>query len=209
MVVEKRIKQKKFTEAKKLICDYIDTKQNRYRSDTWDDYLLQIARAEKDIPAIRSVSYSFIKNSFNEQYYRIYKSAFDAGEWEEEFEKLLQHYESEKNLWDDPAADLLTAEGKTERLMEYIEKKLSLEKMEKYHNFFVNAFPEKTLELFRTALDRYAAENTGRSYYEHIIEVFRKMKKIPGGGAIVADMKARYLVMYKNRRAMIEILNRG
>jgi hypothetical protein len=208
MVVEKRIKQKKFTEAKKLIHDYIDTGKNRYHSDTWDDQLLQIAQGEKDIPAIRSISYSFIKDNFKERYYRIYKSAFDAGEWEEAFENLFRHYEAKRSSWGDPAADLLAAEGKAERLMEYIGKHLSLEKMEEYHSFFADAFPEKTLALFRTALDHYAEKNTGRTHYERIVGVFNKMKKIPGGGAVTADMKARYLVTYKNRRAMIEILNR-
>jgi hypothetical protein len=92
--------------------------------------------------------------------------------------------------------------------MEHTGKHLSLEKIEKYHGFFAAAFPEKTLALFRTALDRYAAENTGRTCYEHIVAVFKKMKKIPGGDAVAADMKAQYLVTYKNRRAMIEILSR-
>ncbi|MDR3167909.1 MAG: hypothetical protein LBT93_08195 [Treponema sp.] len=208
MVVEKRITQKKFTEAKKLIHDYIDTKQNRHHSDTWDDYLLQIAREEKDIPAIRSLSYSFIKNHFNEQYYGIYKSAFSDDEWKEEFETLLRYYETQKGSWYDPAADLLAKEGKSERLMEYIGKRLSLEKLEKYHAFFAGVFPEKTLALFRKALDRYAAENVGRTYYEHIVEVFKKIKKIPSGDTVVADIKTQYLATYKNRRAMTEILNR-
>ncbi|MDR0589863.1 MAG: SWIM zinc finger family protein [Spirochaetaceae bacterium] len=207
-VVEKNIKQKKFTEAKKLIHDYIDTKQGRYHSDTWDDYLLQIARSEKDIPAIRGISYSFIKDNFNEQYYGIYKSAFSADEWAEEFENLFRHYDSKKSFWADPAADLLAAEGLAERLMEHIGKKLSLEKMEGYYAFFAAAFPEKTLALFRKALDQYAANNTGRSHYEHIVNVFKKMKKIPGGDALTADMKAQYRIKYKNRRAMMEILGR-
>jgi hypothetical protein len=208
MVVEKKIKQKKFPEAKKLIHDYIDKKENRYRSDDWDEYLLQIAQGEKDVPAVRSISYSFIKDNFEEHYYRIYKAAFNAGEWPEQFEKLLQHYGTKNSSWGDPAADLLAAEGMAERLMEHIGKKLSLEKMEKYHGFFAAAFPEKTLALFRKALDQYAENNTGRNYYEHIVEVFKKMKKIPGGDAVTADMKAQYLIKYKNRRAMVEILNR-
>jgi hypothetical protein len=78
--------------------------------------------------------------------------------------------------------------------------------MEKYYRFFAAAFPEKTIALFRTALDQYAEKNTGRDHYEHIVQVFRTMKKIPGGDAAVADMKARYIATYKNRRAMIEIL---
>jgi hypothetical protein len=209
MVVEKRIKQKEFSEAKKLIHDYIDKARDSRRSDTWDDCLLRIAQGEKDIPAMRSISYSFIENSFNDQYYRIYKSAFSAAEWAEEFENLFRHYESQKSAWHDSAADLLAAEGNAERLVEHIGKRLSLEKMEKYYRFFAAAFPEKTVALFRTALDRYAEKNTGRSHYEHIVQVFRLMKKIPGGDAVVADMKAGYLVAYKGRRAMIEILNRN
>ncbi|MDR1231837.1 MAG: metal ABC transporter substrate-binding protein [Spirochaetaceae bacterium] len=208
-VVEKRIEQKKFSEAKKLISNYIDGEQNRYRSDIWDEFLLQIAQAENDIPAIRGVSFSFIKDHFKETYYRIYKSAFSTGEWPEKFEELFQHYTAQKGFWgDNSGADLLAAEGMAERLMGYIEKKLSMENIEKYHRFFAAAFPEKTLALFRKAIDHYAENNTGRTCYERIVSVFNVMEKIPGGGAVTADMKAQYLVRYKNRRAMTEILNR-
>jgi hypothetical protein len=205
-VVEKRIKQKKFSEAKKTINDYIGKAENKYRSDTWDDYLLQIAREEQDVPAIRDISYSFIKDAFKDQYYLIYKSSFSPGEWPEAFEELLRHYETKKSLWGNPAAELLAAEGKAERLIEYIGKRLSLENMEKYHRFFAAAFPERTLDLFRKAVDHYAENNTGRTSYERIVTVFKKMQKIPGGDAVTADMKARYLTTYKNRRAMMEIV---
>jgi hypothetical protein len=95
-----------------------------------------------------------------------------------------------------------------ERLVEHIGKHLSLKKIETYHKFFAGAFPEKDLVLFKTALDKYAAKNTGRGCYEHIVEVFGKMKKIPGGNAVVTDLKAQFLGAYKNRRAMIEVLSR-
>jgi hypothetical protein len=208
-VVEKRIKQKKFPEAKKLIHDYIGKAQNKYRTNNiWDDYLLQIARAENDLSTIRDISYSFIKDHFKDQYYRIYKSAFSPGEWPEKFEEILRHYETGKGQWADPAADLLVAEGMAERLMEYIGKKLSLERLEKYYRHFSAAFPGKTLAFFQKAVDHYAENNTGRTCYEHIVGVFEKMKKIPGGAAVTADMKARYMIKYKNRRAMMEILGR-
>jgi hypothetical protein len=207
-VIEKRIKQKKFSEAKKLIHDYTGKTQNKYRDDIWDDYLLQIAQAEKDIPAIRDISHSFIKDNFQEKYYRIYKSAFASGEWPVKFEELFRHYETGRNFWENSAADLLVFEKMTERLLEYIGKKLSLENMEKYHTHFAAAFPEKTLSLFRKAVDHYAEKNTGRPCYERIVSMFKKMKKIPGGAAVTADMKAQYIIKYKNRPAMMEILGR-
>jgi hypothetical protein len=209
-VVEKRIAQKDFAGAKKLIRDCLDRKraEGNTRPGKWDDYLLRIARQEQDRQAVRELSFSFIKDRFEKEYFLIYRSSFDDAEWPEEFEKLFLLYEHKKSLWSSPAADLLAAEGMAERLMEYVGKRLSLETLEKYYAHFVSAFPAETLALFRRALDSYAEQNTGRSYYEYIVAVFKKMKKIPGGAAVVGDMKTRYRLTYKNRRAMMEVLNR-
>jgi hypothetical protein len=208
MVVEKKIKEKDFDGAKKLVHEYINQQKGHgsHHSRSWDGFLLQIAQGEKDIPAIRDVSYSFIKDYFSDDYYRIYKSTFSAGEWTEAYENLLRHYGNKKDFYGNPAADLLAAEKEAERLIEYIEKKLSLEDVETYHKYFAAAFPEKTLALFRKAVDRYAERNTGRPCYERIAAVFSKMKKIPGGAAVVADMKGQYKITYKNRPAMRESL---
>jgi hypothetical protein len=209
MVVEKKIKQKEFADAKKLVREYIDKRQNNFRPNDWDDYLLHIAQQENDISAIRDISFSFIKDDFEEKYYRIYKSTFGDSEWADEFEKLFSHYRRKGGLYAGPAADLLAAEGKAERLLEHIEKELSLESLESYYKHFASGFPERTLALFRKALDSYTEKNTGRNCYEHIVAVFGKMKRIPGGAAVADDMKNQYRLEYKNRKAMMEILNRG
>jgi hypothetical protein len=208
MLVEKKIEQKKFTEAKKLIHDYIDLskEQKKRRPNYWDDFILQIAQQEKDTPTIRDTSYSFIKDSFSGNYYRIYKSTFTAGEWAEEFENLLRRYGNNAGFYQNPAADLLAAEGMPDRLIEYIEKNLSLEGVEKYYPVFASVFPERTLALFRKAIDRFAENYTGRTHYERIAGLFRKMAKIKGGDAVVDGMKAQYKIQYKNRPAMMEIL---
>lgn len=208
MAVEKRIEQKRFDEAKKLVQDYLAADSDGYRRNDWNDYLLQIAQGKNDIPAVRSIAYSFIKDDFRESYYRIYRSAFSADEWPEQFEHLLASYEAQKSYWEDDAANLLAAEGMAERLMEHIGKTPSLDAMEKYHSVFAGAFPAQTLDLFRSAVDRYAEKNTGRSHYERIVSVFSKMEQIPGGDAVTADMTRFYLVRYKNRRAMVEILTK-
>jgi DnaJ-domain-containing protein 1 len=206
MVIEKRIEEKRFGEAKKLVQDYLDANPDPYRLNDWNDYLLQIAQGEHDVPAVRSVAYSFIKDTFQEPYYRIYQSAFGPSEWPEQFERLLASYEAKKSRWNDSAAKLLAAEGMAERLMEHIGKAPSLDIMEKYYPVFAASFPVETLYLFRNAADRYMEENTGRNHYERIVSVFEKMERIPGGSAVTADMTRFYLARYKNRRAMIEIL---
>jgi hypothetical protein len=211
MVVEKKIKQKEFAGAKKLIYDHIggDRKRNNYRPGNWDDYLLQIAQQENDTPVIRDISFLFIKDYFEKKYYHIYKSTFGDSEWADEFEKLLNHYLRKNGIYDNSAADLLAAEGKTERLFEHIKKNLSMENLEKYYKHIASGFPESTLALFRKVLDSYTEKNTGRNCYGHIVAVFDKMKRIPGGDAVVDDMKSQYRLKYKNRKAMMEILSRG
>jgi hypothetical protein len=86
-LVEKQIKQKEFSGAKKLIHEYTGKKKNKNYSAVWDEYLLQIAQAEHDIPVLRDISWSFIKNSFKKRYYQIYKAAFTRKEWPEKFIK--------------------------------------------------------------------------------------------------------------------------
>jgi CO dehydrogenase/acetyl-CoA synthase beta subunit len=102
---------------------------------------------------------------------------------------------------------LLLFEKQAERLMKYIEKYLHVNKSEQYYTAFADDFPEKTLALFRRSIDHYA-QTTGRGIYEHIVSLFKKMVKIKGGSEVVREMITQYRILYKNRKAMMEIINR-
>ena len=103
---------------------------------------------------------------------------------------------------------MLVAEGAAERLLQYIAKNPDVELIEQYHTAFAAAYPEKTLELFRKAVDEYAEKNLGRSHYEYVVALLRKIRKIKNGDKTAASMVSRYRTEYKNRRAMIEILSK-
>jgi hypothetical protein len=209
IVVESNIEKNNLAEAKELIHEFVDAANadNRSYSTDWDNYILQIARKEEDIPTIREFSYSLLKKDLKEEYYRIYKSTFSGSEWAEEFENLLDEFEGKSAYHVHDASDILVMEGNMERLMAYIERNLSVRNLESYYQHFASAFPEKTLALFREAINVYAEKNVGRSHYEHIAALFDKMAYIEGGAAVVANMKDYYRLRYKNRRAMIETLN--
>jgi hypothetical protein len=208
-LVKKKIEEKAFPEAKKLIHDFISAKkQDNYngRFSSWNELLLEIALKEKDTPCIRKFSFELIENSFNSKYYTIYKATFSSGEWTNELEKIISLYEKKNKFFSDSVANVLLTENAEERLMKYVEKHLSVDKMEEYYTGFVTSFPEKTLALFRKSIDQYAENNTGRNYYEHIVYLLKKMSKIKGSKEIVTDMINQYKIRYKNRRAMMEIL---
>ena len=51
-------------------------------------------------------------------------------------------------------------------------------------------------------------ESTIRDIYEKTVRVFKCMLKIEGGKDVVNQMINNYRNLYKNRKAMIEIMNR-
>jgi hypothetical protein len=149
----------------------------------------------------------FIEKRFDAKYYKIYKSTFSKEDWASEAEKIIHNYErQDRNQWFNPSvADVLQTEKQEERLLKYIEKHLSADILEKYHAGFSSTFPEKTLVLFQKVVDD-CAKNTGREHYERIVTLFAKMIKIEGGRTLVKELLSQYRALYKNRRAMLEIM---
>jgi len=205
--IEKRIATGNFADAKALIFQY-PLPDDFHQRRTWEEMLLTIAQKENDIPKIRETAFKFIADSFNKEYYAIYKSAFSPEEWKEEVERLITHYEPKVNVYwgSDYVADVLAAEGMAARLLDYIANNPTLEKLQRYYKYICEQFPEKTLSLFRKAADSYADKNVGEKYYEHIAAVLRQMREIQNGDAVVNEMLAQYRILYKRRSAMMRTL---
>ncbi|MCL2127839.1 MAG: hypothetical protein FWH38_06250, partial [Treponema sp.] len=169
--------------------------------------LLDIARKEKDVPAIKELAFGFIEYGFRKDYFEIYKAAFSQEEWTAEREKLITHYSREK-YFNESAADLLAVESDTGRLISYIEKHPSLSALEKYMAVLAYDYPEKTLNLLGKAISSYAKDHAGRAHYTYILSLLKKMARITGGRAAVSDLVADFRTRYKGRRAMMEILGK-
>lgn len=206
-IVEGRLK-----EAKALVDEYIRTKEHDrfyaggYNS-CWDEYLLEIARLEGDSTEIRRITRKLVDRSFQPAYYRIYKSTFQVNKWVAEMEELIQHYEKMDSRFSTNVADLLVEERKTDRLLTYITQHLHVEKVGLYYRYLTPEFPEKTLALFKRAMDEYL-KNTGKEIYENATRYFGSMLEIEGGKKMVNQMIEEYRVLYKNRKAMIEVFER-
>jgi hypothetical protein len=211
-LVEELIAENKLKEAKKLINDFISKNENElinsFSINLWYELKLKIAQKEKDIPEIQRTSFWFVKSGFNNKYYDTYKSTFSDKEWEKKMENLILHYEKNyKGHFCSSIADVLQTEGQKERLMKYIEKHLSVDNLVKYYTEFTSLSPEKTLSLFKRAIDEYAKDNMGREHYERIANLLERMVKIKGGRELAREMINQYRLLYKNRKAMMEIIN--
>jgi len=204
-LISKYISENKLSEAKKLIKELFSSKEIGYKND-WEKFLLEIAQKESDIAEIRRITYLFIANRIHEHYYNIYKSTFEKEEWSMQVEKLIKHYNDDKRFFRRNIADVLVFEGQKERLVDYVKNHLSLTILEDYYIHF--PFPQETIVLFRKAIDEYAANNLGRDCYEYIARLFDKMIEIDGGRQAITEMISNYKTLYKNRKAMMEILQK-
>ncbi|MDR0517294.1 MAG: hypothetical protein LBH25_09660, partial [Fibromonadaceae bacterium] len=183
--------------------------ENVFAVHSWYELKLQVAQKENNISEVQRVSFRFIKSGFSEKYYKIYKSTFAKEEWHEKVENLIQHYGKHynNNWFNSSIADVLQAEKQRERLLKYVEKYLSVDYLAKYYAEFSSHFPERTLALFLRAIDGYAKNNTGREHYERIANLFRRMVKIEGGKKLAEEMIAQYRILYKKRKAMMDVLD--
>ena len=210
--LEKRIAENRLSEAKQLILNFEGSHSN-YRKSEWNNYKLQIAQKEKDKPTIRKIAFEFIENHFDKKYFTVYKSVFSAEEWTAEFEKLYKHYEKQGKSWhfqsfNSNLCDLLVAERLTDRLLDYVNTHLTAETMECYYTHFVEKQPEKTLKMWRNAVDFYAEKNVGEKYYESVCRWLKIMKKLAGGEKTVLEMIDNYRIAYKRRSKMMELLGK-
>jgi hypothetical protein len=203
------MEEKEFSEAKRLIEEYLHSHTDR-RNDDWYELKLRIAQMEHDTAGIRTLSFGFIRDRSVTNYFRIYKSTFRSKpeEWEASVEDIIKRYQGNSQWFVSSVADVLIEEKKSLQLMHYIEHHLSIDSIGTYYTGFSSLYPDKALELFRVAIDKYADDNIGRKYYEIIASLMKKMRKIKGGTAVVNEMLSRYRQAYKNRRAMMEILGK-
>ena len=208
-LVEQKIAKRDFGAAKRLVNDFLtgEVRQDHYLYGTCRKLLLDIALKENDTAEVRRLAYDLIKDGFHQKYYEIYRATFASDEWAVEREKLFLRYGDPKRFADS-AADLLVAEGDAERLVHYIEKYLSPERLERYHKSFASDYPEKTLEFFRRVIVSYAEQNVGRSHYEYVFLLLKKMARIKDGKKMARDLVAAFRIRYKGRRVMMEILRR-
>lgn len=210
-VIEKRIANAQYSEAKEIIIERLKS-CNDWDSQQWQKLLLTVSQKENDVPTIRKISFRFIEQRFEEKSFIIYKKTFSEEEWSAIFEKLYTSYIKPSNNWDrgfkSNVAELLKAENQNERLLKYIENYGSIRNLEQYYTIFFTTFPDRTLSLFQNTLNKYLEKNVGRDHYEYANTILIKMRKIEGGSKVVSQLIHNYRVVYKNRRAMMEILNK-
>jgi hypothetical protein len=216
MLIERDIKNKNYDSAIKLCNEALSRadKDGYYRSSTtWKEILLDIYEKKKDIKNIRKFAEELFLLSREIDYYKKLRSTFNTEEWKATCEKIIDKIKgnTQKGDFYDATllADIFIIESYKERLLTLLEiNSTKIEFVDKYSNCLKDDYPEKMVLFYQSAIKQYAV-NTGREFYYDIVKYLKNLKRISGGEEKVKELVTSFRTQYKNRRAMMEILNKS
>ncbi len=78
--------------------------------------------------------------------------------------------------------------------------------IDRYVKHLKKYFPDELILLYEKGIKKLA-ENTGRRYYNEVANYLKSLQQITGGDEKVKSIVNYFRQTYKNRRAMMEILD--
>ncbi len=208
--IQKAIDNKLFDKAISLSKEGIkqDQKARPGLIYTWYDYLLKVAKLQKDTDKIVEYARFLFMNGMYDQkvYYKTLKEAISKLEWKLFVDKLINDLYSRRNFNNSELLIFIfIEEKKLEQQLEYLRFNVSLYMIERFEKELAKDYSGELIELYAEEILNYAKSNTGRPHYVTICKYLRRMKKLGGkqkAEEIVSSLKKQFY----NRPALLEEL---
>ena len=177
----------------------------------WKEQLLNIYQEQKDTANIRKWALDLFFNSLREpmKYYKIYKNTFNAKEWTNERNRIVQQLREEEkapprlgNYGYTPLTEVYIEEKMWEELFRWVKASPNIRKLNEYLPYLKNDYASELLPLYRKAIIREAEKASKRNEYKAIAYYIKKMENIPGGAGQATELVQELLRKHSNRPAM-------
>ena len=179
----------------------------------FEEWLLKIAKQEKDIDTIRYYLKKFFFDRYhcNFDYYDRLKATYDSdSDWNKQisdFIKALKDKETDllkvyikEDHWDDFLQVI-------QSVCQDTQSSRSGDLAYYFHDVLSKRYPKELITLYANSVTRSLVTAKGRSHYQDICRTLRKMKKL-GGKAEVSDIISFCREHYRNRPALQDELSR-
>lgn len=216
-VVNKAIEQKDYDRAKTLIRDGIQLAHAKNTPGTvndWNKQLLAIAETERDIVEIRRLTRHFAFDSqFNTDYFRQWKATFGAGEWADEYRKLVdtirreevEKAASQKPGWGRNTADYLLyrlkpifiEEKQWADLLTLVQQAPRLDVLKEVLPHLAGLYPADMLTLFMPPIKALGHQASTRPDYANVAALLKLVRQQiigsrPATDALIAELKETF-----------------
>ena len=214
-LIEEFIQQQQWEEAKELIKE---GRRNELKKGSinltseWDEMLLKIAQQENDMKSIRNLALQlFLESDYDFKYYQLLKQHYDPSRWKLNIDRIVTSIRKEKSFSTKgihAVAKIFIEDEEWDKLLSLLDKNASLDFIEQYADHLKEKFPEQLLEIYRKAIRRYAEKYMGPESYRVVVNALKKMQSLPKSKEIVQSLAIELKVTYRQRRAMVEELNK-
>ncbi|MDF1546259.1 MAG: hypothetical protein P1P88_00465 [Bacteroidales bacterium] len=213
-IVDAKLEEGKTAEAIKLILEGIEiAKKDKHpgTESNWKEQLLTIYTAQKDTENIRKRALElYFENRYNFKYYRIYKATWVTTQWPNERAQIIKaiiknsgnSYSVQK--FNNNLANLYVEEKMVDKLYEMVEKYPMINILISYAKYLKDNYSPQLLKFFKSAVEWYLEQNTGRNAYRTAIDYLKEMKRLKDGDIMVSQMVDNFKIQYKNRPAMFD-----
>lgn len=213
-LIKQAIKAKDYEQALKLAKNGIIENDKKFRGlgNKWREYQLSIYQEQGDKENIKRLTHYFVMDSSGSQptkyYYDILKKTMPADSWREYLEKMIADVFKKGNWVDyEKIASFFIWEGYWERYLTLLQKNMTLSRIESAEKYLAGPYAEQLVVFYDKEIRPFVENNVGRSHYQNVCRYIRRMKKL-GGGKIAFKLIEDLKTQYKNRRALIEELNK-
>lgn len=210
--IEKAIKSKDFERAIKLSEEGIEHDKKDRPGLVKDGYnwLLKVAQIHHDKPRIIEYARYLLIDNFNPQqdYYQILKKEVEPDKWRDFLEEIIEEVTAKDTRGSEGLVQkIYINEQWWDRLFLYLKQNVSLYGIEQNEQYLAADYSQELIQLYSQQLKKYVDKNIGRNYYQTACSYLRRMK-ILGGVKEVDRLIEMFRAKYKNRRALMDELNR-
>ncbi|MFO7822129.1 MAG: hypothetical protein R6V56_08785 [Lentisphaeria bacterium] len=184
----------------------------------WKEQLLNIYQKQKDTTNIRKWALDLFFNSRREpmKYYKIYKNTFNAKEWTNERNRIVQQLlEQEKapprfgSYGYTPLTEVYIEEKMWDELFRWVKTSPNIRMLNEYLPYLKNDYASELLPLYRKAIIREAEKASKRNEYKTLTYYIKKMEDIPGGEDQAPELARELINKHSNRPAMKDELRKA
>jgi len=216
ILITQALTNKQYALAKKYVLEILasDPKITPVDENRWNLWLLQIAEQEQDVLGVQQQARKLYLNTYQPEYLLKMQQYMSPEAWPDEYQKIVQKLTEEENRnpsWMYPANRLVPTFITMQdwpRLFNYISKRPTLDLLLQTSTHLPKSYSPQLLDMFKKAVQEYAAQNTSRTSYQAIAKVLKQMLILEGGKQMVEKIVSSFRVIYKRRFALIEELNK-
>lgn len=204
--ISKCIEQKQYNEAIKALEESIQLDTNMPGLvSSFSNQLKEVYKMIGDEIAYKEQLWKLVieDDAGNIEQYRELKKLYSKQEWIDVREKIFTLLPKNVNR-----EEIYQEEQLYDRLLKCVQTSYGLFILQKYEKILAKEYPKEVLQKYTEELNEMAKYTADRKRYQEWVLILKRMLKIKGGKETVNEIVENWRVLYKNRRAMMEELNR-